>query len=247
MKYIYYVIAIMVMVTLLTAFKLLNIKVEVQNPALIINDRVISEKELDQMVRTRPDSYHTAEALESIITNQLLIQEAVKKGINKEESFRSSIENYYEQSLVKVLIDRKFKTLNPEIQEKMINLYIEFSTKSLLFTKRIYPTPKDIKKGNTAFTEHYNTNFEDLSDDLKYLFLQLKPGETSPPKEDGLEIATYTLDGTEKSSKDVEPETDINTIRQFLMDQEKGILFEKWMKSLKESATINILTDRTFN
>ena len=138
MKYIYYVIGIIALITVLAAVRFSSLKVEVSEPAIVINDRVISEKELDRIFKSSPYSNHMAGVIDSVITNQLLIQEAIAQGINKEELFRASVENFYEQSLIKILIDRKFNSLEPEIPQEMVDRYRERSGKKVEYAKFVY-------------------------------------------------------------------------------------------------------------
>ena len=57
------------------------------------------------------------------------------------------------------------------------------------------------------------------------------------------ELVAYRLDNIGPSSS-AETENDIDSIRTFLVDQEKRQLFNKWMDTLKKNADIQILTDK---
>jgi len=253
MKYIYYIIGIIALVTIFTGMKLSNLKVEVLEPALVINDRVISDKEFEIMSKSWSYNNHMVGVLEAIVTNQLLIQEAVRQKINKEESFRRSIENYYEQSLVKVLLDRQYKSFDPEVTEEMINRYIQFSDKIVEFTKITYQNRDDAKKGIVKLSEKFQKDFQDLSDDLKYSLFLLDTGKMSEPEEklsiydmtndSTKELAAYRLDKVMPSSS-AQSESDINFVRTFLIDQKKRQMFNTWMETLKKDAVIQILTDK---
>ena len=45
--------------------------------------------------------------LNNLITRKLLVEEAQKQGLDREKGFLRSIENFWEQSLIKILIDEK--------------------------------------------------------------------------------------------------------------------------------------------
>jgi hypothetical protein len=78
--------------------------------AIIINDKVIT---LDEFAGMKPShDEHRADFINSLIARELLIQEAQRTGIDKEENFRRSLQGFYEQSLVKVLMDRKLTLLS---------------------------------------------------------------------------------------------------------------------------------------
>ncbi|MFH1155470.1 MAG: hypothetical protein V1793_16815 [Pseudomonadota bacterium] len=242
MKYIYYILGIIVLITVLTAFQFKKIKVDLHEPALIINDRIISDVELEKMVSSWSQSYHMVGVIDAIVTNQLLIQEGVKQGINEEESFRESIQGYYEQSLVKILIDRKFGSFNPEIPEGSIQHYVDMSGKLIHFTKHTFDSIDDALKGKAKQTETLTKNFQDMSDSLKYVFLELNPGQISEPVEFSDEIATYTLNSL--SPSEIPPETDLTLIQDFLVHQRKQALFNDWLSGLKKDAKIQVLTHK---
>lgn len=244
MKYIYYIIAIMVAITCLTAFQLFKFKIDVAEPALIINDRILSDHDLDEMIQAWSNSYHMADLMDTIITNQLLIQEAIRLGINKEEPFRKSIENYYEQSLVKVLIDRKFKSFSPEISNAMVETYKNFSNSILEFTKEEFDSIENAEKGLSSKKETQTALFEDLSDELKFIMLSSIQGQRSRVSESGDGYVAYTLLSVLPSQGRTMQETDETMIREYLAHQEKQAMFNNWIDGLKAKSNIEILTDR---
>ncbi len=246
MRYIYYIAGIIILLTIITVVRLTDFKVEISEPAIIINDRHISKQELERLVEAgSKDSYHTADVVESIITNQLLIQEAARQGINEEESFRQSIQNYYEQSLVKVLIDRKYKSFNPEISHAMITKYQHYTLKILYFTKSIYKSLDDIAKGKIESSQAVKEEFINLSGPLQFTLLLLDTGQTSPAVETEKGYVTYRLDKLDTSPAQDKAEQDTQSIKRFLIDQKKRILFDNWMDDLRKNADIEILTDIT--
>jgi hypothetical protein len=241
MKYIYYILGILVVLTIGVALQLSHLKVEISEPAIVINDRIISEKELDARIQSGSYHSHGKGFLESVITRELLIQEAVKQGINKEEAFRKSVENFYEQSLVKILIDRKFQSLNPIITDEMVEKYTILSGKTIQVTKFNYRDKEDIQKGSYQSSAEIKNDFENMSDSLKFSLLLLKPGELSTPERIETGYVAYRLDNTYLST-DAKPVTDVVQIKEFLSNQDKRIQFESWLEQLKTSADIQILT-----
>jgi hypothetical protein len=241
MKYIYYIIGIFIVLTILVTLQLSPLKVEISEPALVINDRIISEKELDERIKSGSYHSHGGGFLDSVITRELLIQEAVRQGINKEEAFRKSVENFYEQSLVKILIDRKFQSLTPMITDEMVEKYTRLSGKLIQFTKFVYRNKDDIQKGSPQSSVEIKNNFENMSDGLKYSLLLLKPGERSTPEQTEAGYVIYRLENAFISS-DAEPVTDMEQIKEFLSNQSKKIQFDSWLEQLKTSADIQVLT-----
>ncbi|MFH0726907.1 MAG: hypothetical protein V2B19_11255 [Pseudomonadota bacterium] len=243
MKYIFYILGILIVLTIGVALQLTRLKVEISEPAIVINDKIISEMELDE--RTKSGSYHSRGKgfLESIITRELLIQEAVRQGINQEEAFRKSVESFYEQSLVKILIDRKFQSLNPVITDEMVAKYTTLSGKTLHLTKSIFRNKEDMEKGAPQSSVELSYDFENMSDNLKFSLLFLKQGEFSPPEPTEAGYVTYRLEDS-STVAGAEPVTDAAQIKDFLLHQNKRIQFDNWLEQLKTSAKIQVLTKK---
>ncbi len=123
MKYLYYIVGILAVFSGLVAFWLLDTNVEFSEPAIVVNDRIITESEYKELLPSKPYYMTENQYIDSIITKQLLIQEAVRQNINKEESFRKSVENFYEQSLIKILLDRKQNALAVDATDEQIEEY----------------------------------------------------------------------------------------------------------------------------
>lgn len=240
MKYIYYILGILILITIGLAVRLSSVRVEVSEPALVINDRVISKVELGELAKM--GSYHSQgeNFLDSVITRELLIQEAVKEGINKEEAFRKSVEDYYEQSLVKILIDRKYQSFSPVVTEELIAKYKEMYLKKVKYTKLVYKNEEDLHNGKVKSTIHMESDFENLSDTLKYSLFLLTPGSLSRPELSDKEYVVYRLDETFVTSE-TGPEPDGNQVRSFLINQGKSAMFDSWLGEIRKSADIQIL------
>jgi len=56
--------------------------------------------------------------LGGLIEKEILLQEAQRQGIDREKDFMKSIENYWEQALLKILLERKSKEIS-----SLINAY----------------------------------------------------------------------------------------------------------------------------
>lgn len=240
MKYIYYILGIMAILTIGIAIRFSGLKVEISEPAIVINDRIISKQELDE--RRKFGSYHSQGKgfLDSVVTREILIQEAVKQGINQEEAFRKSVENFYEQSLIKILIDRKFQSINPTATNDMVNKYTQLSGKTIRLTKFVYRSKEDIQRGSAESTSEVKKDFENLSDSLKYALLFLKPGELSTPEQTETGYVVYRLDSVsaETESEQISNSAQIN---EFLVHESKRVQFEEWLNQLKTNANVRIL------
>jgi hypothetical protein len=89
--------------------------------AIKVNERTISREELEKSY-----SYHISihgaikdrkTFIEELITKELLIQEAKKMGLDNEEPFRRSIQNYYEQTLIRNLTQKLVSGIKVSVSE----------------------------------------------------------------------------------------------------------------------------------
>lgn len=175
-----YLVTIFVLVALSSAVTLYFLwpsePVSSQDVALRVNGHPMSQKQIDE--QSREQGYHGGtpqDQIDSLVTRQLLIQEAQRLGIDKEEGFRKALKLYYEQSLIKVLTDRKMATLTIDVSEEDIDRYLSCSGKKYTFTQ----TP--VERGNKLETQGTQKTvlFDDLSESMRFLLSSLKPGRVS--------------------------------------------------------------------
>jgi hypothetical protein len=84
--------------------------------ALEINNHVVTVQEFEKGFKDlylNEDSKSTREAyLDMLITRKLILLEAQKSGLDKKKEFLETIEKFWEQSLLKVMIDYKTHELS---------------------------------------------------------------------------------------------------------------------------------------
>jgi len=96
---------------------------EEEKPVAKVNDYVITEKafrrELSSSARlsgiVAPGWEDKKGFLDEQIKKELLIQIAVARGLDKEEGFRESIENYWQQTLITALLKEQCSRLEKDI------------------------------------------------------------------------------------------------------------------------------------
>lgn len=105
--------------------------------ALRINDFIMTEEELEEEIRKSEISDSPSERqkfLEDLINRKLILQEAEHLGLDKEREFLKAVERFWEQSLLKIMIDRKSKEIAGQISvtdreiEKRYNEMLEQGT-----------------------------------------------------------------------------------------------------------------------
>lgn len=102
------------------------------------------------------------EYVSRLIEKEILLQETQRLGIDKEKDFMKSIENYWEQALFRILLERKSKEISGLIYvyDNEIEKYYKDSGETLALSK----VRADIKKAlqRQKETEAMNAWIEDL-------------------------------------------------------------------------------------
>jgi hypothetical protein len=240
MRYIYYIIIILVISTIGAAWGVFSdTKVKLSKPEIVINNKIITEVEFDHLMKSKP-SYETDQGyIDSIIIKELLIQEAIKQEINKDESFRASVEDFYEQSLVKILMDGQFKKYEPSATPNEIEKYIALAGKKIFISKLIYAKREDIKEGTSKGIKSFESNFLDLSDALKFVIFNLKPGESSKGAKSVEGFVVYNF----IKAEDIKNKTAVDQMKgeqisAFIKNGKKEALLAQWIDGLKAKAEI---------
>jgi hypothetical protein len=238
MKYLYYIAGILVVFSMLAVYGLQDTRVEISKPVIVVNDRIITESEYKELLPSKPYYMTEDQFSDSIITKQLLIQEAVKQGINKDESFRTSVENYYEQSLIKLLLDRRLNTLAVEVTKEEIERYHSFSQSKVYVSKLRYQTLAEALARKNPILQKIESAFMDISNDLKFIVFTLEKGQSSEPIVTNAGVIVYRLENIKPLETGQISEVDRIKTSLFIQDKKKEVLMEEWSKKLKENAEI---------
>jgi len=75
--------------------------------------------------------------LDGLIEKEVLLQAAQRQGIDREKDFMKSIENYWEQALLKIFLERKSKEISSliHVYDNEIEEYYKSSGEGLPFSK----------------------------------------------------------------------------------------------------------------
>ncbi len=125
MRYIIYVVVFLLITSVIIGFILINYDMKTDGEWVIkVNERTITREELEKSY-SYYISIHGAVKdrktfIEELITKELLIQEAKKMGLDTEEPFRRSIQNYYEQTLIKNLTQKVMSEIKVSVSEDEI-------------------------------------------------------------------------------------------------------------------------------
>jgi len=241
MKYLYIIASIVALASILFLFSLMPEKETPQNDlALTVNGHDIGNSTVQQE-NTRY-GYHTEEQsdlYETIITRELLIQEAKKQQIDKEPGFRKALKDYYETSLIKILFERKNKELIIDIKDAEIKNYLSYLGKTVTFT-RLDSIPETATSASSAKGITTTALFNDLADPIKMLLSSLSPGQFGIRFDTGSEKFALRLDKVEDTTKSAPIEANRDKIIESLSDFKREQQINNWLTELRQKATITI-------
>jgi hypothetical protein len=241
MKYIFTIFAIVCLATILTIYFVWPEKPPTKTDiALTVNGL-----EMDRAAVAAEGAkagYHLDERdalLDSLITRVLLIQEAQRQKIDKEESFRAALKTFYEQSLIKILMDRQYNTVAVEVDEEEIDQYLSFFGKTVTFTRLPVNSIPPYKPTSDEGVRN-EVLFDDLAGPLKYLISCLTPGDYQIKFDTGNEQHAIRLDSVTPAS-DAEPTVpDRETCRNIIEDHKRQQQITIWLNELCRNASITI-------
>ncbi len=238
MKYLYIIAGILIIFSGIAAYNLTHTRVKVSKPFLVVNDRIMTRAEVQALIKEQPGDKSMPAGIESVITHQLLIQEALKQGISKEEPFRRAVEKYYEQSLVKFLVDRKLKSFKADATKEEIDRYLLLCQKRVVVSKFEYPSMKEANSGKKTDPKRIEADFTQLPGDIKLSLLTLKKGRASLPAESAGRVFVLRLDDVQPVQGDQIVSIDINEAKAFILKKKKENMMAAWIRKLKNNAEI---------
>jgi len=241
MKYIFTVLAISLTISLVTLYFVWpEPRQPVENIAVTVNGHDLTKDFIATAGEKR--GYHDnnyAALLDSAITRELLIQEAQRQDIDKEEKFRQSLKSFYEQSLIKILTDRQYGQIQVTVDDSEIDNYLSFYGKMVTFS-RLPVAASQPSVPVEAGADQNEVLFDDLSDSLQLLLASLKPGEYAIQSDTGSDRSAIRLDKvrTSQVNQVVLPERE--KIKEMLMEYKRQQQLVGWLEQLRENASITI-------
>lgn len=236
MKYIFTIFFIAVLSSAITLYFLWPDKsILPQDVALRVNGHSMSQKQIDAQVQNQ--GYHgenREDQVKSVVTRQILIHEARRLGIDKEESFRKALKLYYEQTLIKDLTDRKLASITVDVSEKDIDRYLSCFGNTVTFTE----TPIDKGKMLKSQGRQHTALFDNLSESLRLLLSFLQPGESVSRFDTGTEISSIRLDKIKKGDAKKPAAYDRELVRELLGNYQRSREMDLWMHTLHKNASV---------
>ncbi len=239
MRHIVYILIIILIISISIGYRLFAVAPPEKEPALSINNKVFSTEELDQLSRMRGKHQTRKEFINSIVTEELLIQEAQRLEIHKQEDFRQSVENFYKQSLIKILIDRKLDSLNIIVDNEEVNRYADLQNSIIHITKYHFKTLEEVSQPLPPDGDKKSLSFKNLSGRMAYLISSIEEGQATKPIKDSEEYIVYRLDRIEKGETiDNVPKS---LIKKIIGEEKKQEAIDEWIVDLKEKGSIRFV------
>lgn len=238
MKYLLTILFLFFLSTAVTLYFLWPSSPKPENDfALSVNGHGMSQLQVDKQSEGR--GYHGEDArdkVNSIVTRELLLQEAERSGINKEPGFREMLKSYYEQSLIKTLTDRKLASIKVEVDESEIDHYLSCFGKLYTFT-RLPLINGEVPRGEAG--QQSTVLFDDLAESLRLLLAGLQPGESASQFDTGTEIGQIRLDAVSKKAEGGQV-IDRQQVKNILTQYKRGREIDSWINELRKKASIII-------
>ncbi len=244
MRYIYYIAIILLGLSAIIGYELRSPKNSTKDAALIIDDRIFTTGEFNKLYsQHQPRIQSKTDFINSLITKELLIKESQKEGIDKEESFRNSIQNFYEQSLIKLLIDRKLASLKVIVSDAEVNTYLAARQKKFYITLFSFDSPEQVHKSTFSHGEKRTVYLDDLSGSIRNSVLALKEGQMTAPVKTGDTYTVIRLDKVELDPSRPPSDREKEKVRVMLTEEKKENIMDDWIAGLRKKAAIKILVN----
>ena len=192
--------------------------------------------------------------LDIIIDRKLIIQEAVKKDLARQDSFVETIKTFWEQTLIREFIDFKKKEFQNYlyVTDNEIKKYYENLGKRLTFKvlksrdkRYIDDIYTKIKENKLVETNNWDiigpAGYEDITSNVLYEAFELPEGEVKI-----IEEAPYHYLVMVVNKQDVMP-LPLERLRPEIEKRIRAIkeqrLFDEWLKSEREKAKVKITKD----
>lgn len=195
------------------------------------------------------------EELELMIDKKLMIQEATRMGLAEDERFIETIRTFWEQTLIRDLIEEKSKEWNDklfvteeEIQEQYNRLQYKLTLRLVeVRDKEDVEAIKHTMSGGGSIKGEeiigpltYETAGMSLEEDVLNDAFDMSAGEVRVIEETAHKRFTV-IEVLKKETIPVPPLKDLNyRIREFILEQKKHEAIEVWLRGIKKTASISV-------
>lgn len=241
MKYIITIIVIICAAASVTIYFIWPEKApDTTNVAVTVNGHNLAKNSVETAGKT--NGYHSeeyADLLDSAITRELLIQEAQRQDLDKEESFRMSLKTFYEESLIKTLIDRQYSAPTTIITGAEVDTYLSYFGKTVTFS-RLPVVDHKLHVSAEVTVPQNEVLFDDLAEPMKILLSCLKPGEYAVKFDTGNEEYAIRLEKVGGASETITTLPAREHVKVMLEEYKQQQQIDNWLYELRNKASITI-------
>ena len=239
-----YLITILLLVCAATSATLYFVwpqkSMDTANVAVTVNGHNLAKNRVQAV--GADNGYHSEEyaaLLDSAITREILIQEAQRQDLDKKESFRVSLKTFYEESLIKTLMDHQYARPISDSTNTEVDKYLSYYGKTVFFS-RLPLVDNKLQVSAESNAPQNEVLFDDLAEPMKLLLSSLKPGEHTVKFDTGNEQYAIRLDKVEKAADAVITLPDRERVKQMLKEYKQQQQIDNWLYELRKKASITI-------
>lgn len=240
MKYITTILVIFCTATLITLYLIWPKAPDTTDVAVTVNGHNLDQKRVGKT--DGANGYHSeeyADLLDSAITRELLIQEAQRQNLDKEESFRVSLKTFYEESLIKTLMDREYAKPTESITDDEVENYLSYFGKRVTFS-RLPVVDNTVQVAEDDTTSQNEVLFDDLAEPMKILLSSLQPGEHAVKFDTGNEQYAIKLIRVGEAGGKVTSLPERERVKVILEEYKQQQQIDNWLYELRKKASITI-------
>ncbi|MBN2429797.1 MAG: hypothetical protein JXK94_15790 [Deltaproteobacteria bacterium] len=240
MKYIYSILGIVLLLTCVMLAVSSNDSEETPDKnALVVNDRSISFAELQQRWQEKPYYYRDEkEFLDDLVLREVLVQQAISDGIADEEQFKRLVRDFFEQSLVKTLLDRKQREVQVDISDADLSRFRKARQSRYQLSLIRYETLQQAKSGKGGTIQTMTKDYAFFPESIQLRLLALPVEQLSVPFADGAEFVRLRIekiDQLEQSEAIAETDESLRGKLKYMLQQKK---VGEWVDATRQQAVV---------
>jgi len=246
MKYLITIISLICALSLATLVIIWpNDSPDEKDVVLTVNDSKMTSTMIEKS-KNRRSSHHegATEFLNSIIIEQLLIQEAQRQKIDQEAEFRDAIKIFYEQSLIKVLLDRKNKQIGDDVSDTEVDAFFSYFGKAITFSIAQGSGTRINPEIDWGISTTQTKLFDDLSMTLQPILVGLQPGNTRTVYDTDNEWFAVRVDDITEGNSHEEPDITREKVQSVIASHKRGQQLNMWVNTLISDANISMKKEK---
>lgn len=213
-----------------------------EEPLVTINGQPLTRQKIVNLKSDTIASERDHDYISELITNHLLINEAQRRKLDKENTFRLALKTFYEQSLIEALLQQVKDEIETETTAAEIDRYLQSYGK--VFTFYTLKTSGSVNHSKIkSLGTKYTTRFDDLDLSLRHALATLQPGQTTTAltsQGEGIAIYLEAIQGEPLRSQNY----DINLIREQIHQMKIERQVNSWIENLRNKAEITYHTSQ---